>query len=85
MHFPSPVLDEHEFVETRDLVVDPAHDCFYLSFGIYRPDTQNDYVVQKRTKEGELVWEVYTDGPISEASRCMVLDSTGIIISESER
>ena len=83
MHFPSPVVDEHEFVETRHLVVDPEEDCFYLSLGIYRPETQNDYVVQKRTKDGELLWEVYTDGPISEQSICMALEDSGLLISES--
>ncbi len=82
MHFPSPAVDENEFVETRHLVVDPVEDCFYLSLGIYRPNTQNDYIVQKRTKEGELVWEVYTDGPLTEASACLISDSSGIIISE---
>jgi hypothetical protein len=83
MHFPSPVVDEHEFIETRHLVVDPVEDCFYLSLGIYRTDTQNDYLVQKRNKEGELLWEFYSTGEYDEGSLCMLVDQSGLLISES--
>jgi hypothetical protein len=83
MLFPSPVFDQHEFLDVHGLVVDSTNDCFYLSLGTATPETNNDYVIQKRNKEGVLIWEYFSNGPSMENTQCMTITPSGLIVAEA--